>query len=387
MKKYLVLIGSVLIQTCLGGIYAWSAFVPALRDDYGLTTGQTQVIFGLCVALFIVAMVFAGRLEERKGPRLTASIGGVLFAVGYAVASFSGGAFAPLLLGIGVITGVGLGFAYVCPIASCVRWFPAKKGLVTGVAVAGFGGGAILLSQVANALFARGWDVLAIFRGVGIVYGAVIVVGALMLSCPGEAPGTAPPERTPLRTLLGSGRFWVLWFGMFSGTFAGLMVIGNLKPIGLAGAVPAAAATLAISTLAVGNAAGRIAWGFISDRIGGKAMPLSLAGLAVATLALWWAARSGTAFVVAAPFVGFGFGACLVLYAAATADAFGHENVGRNYPFVSLAYGFSGILGPAVGGILFDAAGSYTFPLVLAAALATVGALVLATVGRKVKVV
>ncbi len=384
MSKYLVLPASILIQTCLGGIYAWSVFAPALHGDYGLSMGATQLIFGLCLASFTLAMIFAGRWQERRGPRLVAAVGGALFAAGYVIASFSGGRLSLLLLGIGVVAGSGIGFGYVCPLATCIKWFPRHKGLVTGLAVAGFGGGAVLLSSFASALFSRGVATLAIFRYVGLAYGAAIILVALGLSVPPAARGGAQKAAgLPAGVLLRDGRFWLLFGGMFAGTFAGLLTIGNLKPIGLAGGVAAGLATTAISTLAVGNACGRILWGVISDKIGNRALPLSLAFLALAVLALVPLSRFGWPFVGTAFAVGFGFGACFVLYAAAVAHVFGPAEVGRSYPLVFLSYGLSGTLGPAFGGRLFDVTGGYTAALVVAAALAGAGALAFLLFGRR----
>lgn len=384
MSKYLVLPASILIQTCLGGIYAWSVFAPALHGDYGLSMGATQLIFGLCLASFTLAMIFAGRWQERRGPRLVAAVGGALFAAGYVIASFSGGRLSLLLLGIGVVAGSGIGFGYVCPLATCIKWFPRHKGLVTGLAVAGFGGGAVLLSSFASTLFSRGVDTLAIFRYVGLAYGAAIILAALGLSVPPAARARAEKAAgLPAGVLLRDGRFWLLFGGMFAGTFAGLLTIGNLKPIGLTGGVAAGLATTAISTLAVGNACGRILWGVISDKIGNRALPLSLAFLALAVLALIPLSRFGWPFVGTAFAVGFGFGACFVLYAAAVAHVYGPAEVGRSYPLVFLSYGLSGTLGPAFGGRLFDVTGGYTAALVVAAALAGAGALAFLLFGRR----
>jgi OFA family oxalate/formate antiporter-like MFS transporter len=384
MKKYLVLIASILIQTCLGGIYAWSVFAPSLHGDFGLSMGATQLIFGICIASFTIAMIFAGRWQEKRGPRLVAAIGGVLFAAGYVIASASGGNLFLLILGIGVVAGAGIGFGYVCPIATCIKWFPKQKGFVTGLAVAGFGGGAVLLSSLASALFGAGQGVLEIFRFVGLVYGAAIVLSALLLFVPeGAAEAAKKQAGLAAGALFRDGRYWLLLGGMFAGTFAGLLTIGNLKPIGLAGGVAAGLATTAISSLAIGNACGRILWGVISDKIQGKAIPLSLAFLTLAVVALVPLSHSGWAFVATAFAIGFGFGSCFVLYAAAVAHVFGPGEVGRSYPLVFLAYGISGTLGPAFGGRLFDVTGGYTAALVVAAALAAAGALAYVLFGRK----
>ena len=142
MKRWVVLMAGVVLQTILGGVYAWSAFVPALTGEHGLSNGQCGMIFGVTIAVFSVVMIPGGRLLQTLGPRITAGIGALLFAAGYVVASFSGGDFWVLVLGIGCLTGAGIGAGYVCPLTVAMKWFPSNQGLVTGVAVAGCRGGA-----------------------------------------------------------------------------------------------------------------------------------------------------------------------------------------------------------------------------------------------------
>jgi OFA family oxalate/formate antiporter-like MFS transporter len=383
MKRYLVLLASIVIQACLGGIYAWSAFAPALHEVHGLPMARIQLTFGMCVTSFTLVMVLAGRLQQSLGPRIVAAIGGVLFGCGYVLASFCGGRFWLFLAGAGVVAGAGIACGYICPIATCIRWFPQRKGLVTGLAVAGFGGGAVVLSAIASALFARGFDVLEIFRWVGLSYGCAIVVAACFLFVPDEPMHASRSEETPMVPLLAGRDFRMLFAGMFAGTFAGLLTIGNLKPIGLAGGISPGLATMAISSLAIGNACGRVIWGWVSDRIQGHAIPLSLGFLSLSVLALMVAGDFGGGFVAAAFLIGFGYGACFVLYAAAVARLFGPAAVGRTYPLVFLSYGVSGTLGPATGGWLFDLTQSYWSALVVAAALPGIGSVVYAMFGRR----
>ncbi|MGQ9779159.1 MAG: MFS transporter [Bacillota bacterium] len=374
MKRYLILVASIAVLLCIGGIYAWSVFVPPLRTDYGLSAGQAQLIFGATIASFTISMILAGRWQEKIGPRPVAALGGLLFGGGYLLGSFSRGEFLLLLLGIGLIAGAGVGFVYVCPLATCLRWFPERKGLVTGLTVAGFGLGAVLQSAIVETLFGRGMDVLKVFAWIGWVYGALILGGASLLFLPGRPAGRAAAKAIRPQELLRRRSFWSLVAGMFAGTFAGLLVIGNLKPIGLAAGVGAHVATLAVSLLALGNAAGRIAWGWLFDRFGWKTIPASLFLLGLAVLSLLWAGL-GWLFPVAVVLIGFGFGAYFVVYAAQIAAAYGPEEVGRVYPLVFLAYGFSGIVGPFIGGWFFDLYRSYTGAILTAAILSFSGGL------------
>ncbi len=150
MRKYAVLAASVVMQMALGGVYAWSTFVPALRDGHALSGAQAGLIFGTTIAAFTVTMLLAGRWLERVGPRRLAMAGGAFYGAGYLIAGHSSGEWPSLWLGIGLVSGIGIALGYVCPLTTCVLWFTERKGLVRGWAVAGFGGGASGMSKVAE---------------------------------------------------------------------------------------------------------------------------------------------------------------------------------------------------------------------------------------------
>jgi MFS transporter, OFA family, oxalate/formate antiporter len=177
-----ILVFPVIVMLSLGGIYAWSMFVPALQLVYGLSASQTQWIFGGVIASFTVSMLIADRLERKIGLKKIVALSGLLFAVGYLVAAYSGGRFVTLFMGIGFISGIGTGLGYMASLAMAVRKFPEQKGLVSGVVSAGFAGGAIVLTYLADWLLSSGHDVLDVFRWVGILYGVTILLVAFL--CP-----------------------------------------------------------------------------------------------------------------------------------------------------------------------------------------------------------
>ena len=374
LKRILVLPAAVLIQMGLGGVYAWSVFVPSLRTDYGLTASQTQFIFGLTFGTFTVSMLLAGRLLPAWGPRWVGLLGGLLFACGQLASSASGGQFPGLALGYGVTGGAGIGFGYVAALTAAVQWYPTRKGLVTGVAVAGFGVGSVILTALTTAWLKAGWTVLEMFRAIGCAYGGVVCASSLLLFRP-------PAGRARLVVPFGTGMhlfkdpgFRVLGLGMFSGTFAGLLVVGILKPIGMASGLSPDAASAAIGAFAVGNAAGRIVWGWIYDRVGYPAIPCSLLFLCLSLGVLIAAGYAPVAFMAAVILVGFGFGACFVLYAAQVASRYGVTDVGRIYPLLFLMYGLAGLGGPLLGGLLLDWTDGYRAPIVVSAVVAAAGA-------------
>jgi OFA family oxalate/formate antiporter-like MFS transporter len=208
-----------------------------------------------------------------------------------------------------------------------------------------------------------------------VSYGLAIFGAALLLKAP-EAKEDANVRAAPaLGILLQDRIFWALVLGMFCGTFAGLLVIGNLKPMALASGLSPVSATAAISAFALGNTGGRIAWGWVADRTGYGAIPLSLAFLAVAMAGLVpLSARAGY-YAVLSALIGFGFGACFVVYASQTASRYGLDRVGSVYPLVFLAYGLAGIIGPWVGGVVYDTTTSHTPAVIASVAVVLAGLL------------
>ena len=396
MNRWLVVVGAILIQLCLGAIYAWSAFTAILNEaidagGYGFTTSQTQWIFSVGLAVFAIVMVAAGRMQAKVGPRPIAALGGVVLGLGYILGGFLGKTFIAQLVCIGIIGGAGIGLAYVVPIAVCVKWFPDKKGMITGLAVAGFGFGATIWVKMAGSWFggllntADGFlglpGVQAVFVIYGVVFLVVTVLGSIVMVNPpaGYKPaGWEPPapSATGAATgavdlteseMLGTMQFYALFLMFAASAMAGLMVIGCIKLFGIdalqaSGAASDAAAAgkvagTAMALYAILNGLGRIVWGTVSDTIGRKAaLFLMCLAQGVMMLAFYKVGASEMGLIVGACIIGFNFGGNFALFPAATADFFGNKNVGKNYGYVFLAYGVAGIVGPQIAAFFKDAA-------------------------------
>jgi MFS transporter, OFA family, oxalate/formate antiporter len=367
--KYIVLLGALLVQICLGAIYAWSVFVNPLKSEFKFTTTQTQIVFSIGLATFALVMIFAGRLQDRIGPRKVAIAGGLLLGLGYILAGLSNGSFIQIALTIGLIGGAGIGLGYVCPIAAGVKWFPHQKGLISGLAVAGFGGGAWLFSQLGSSLILS-VGVLKTFLYLGIIFAVVVVLGALALVNPPEeqkkeSVATKSTTDCSWKAMLKTRQFWLLWVMFVCGATAGLMVIGILKPFGVFSGLSAVAAGSAVGILALFNAAGRIFWGTASDKIGRtKAMFAMFLLQGIMMLVLMNMGRTKLMLAVAAAWIGFNFGGNFSLFPSATCDFFGTKNMGMNYGLVFTSYGVAGIIGPILGGRVFDLTGSYLYAFI-----------------------
>lgn len=385
-RRWPVVVGAVLIQLCLGAIYAWSVFTPALKDA-GWTNLQTQIVFATGLATFALVMVVAGRRLTTTGPRRLAAAGGITLGAGYLIASPSGGTeFWLVWLGVGLIAGAGIGLAYVVPIAVGMRWFPDRKGAITGAAVAGFGFGALAWIKMAGSWGGGLIEVAglgATFAVYGVAFAALVVAGAYWMVMPPE--GWLPVGFTPAdpvargaddftpREMLRTPQFHLLSLTFAVSAGAGLMAIGLMKlyPIEAltgAGLSETEASAIAGTAMAVffslANGAGRIMWGLFSDRLGRKRSLVILAASQAVFLASFIAmADTEWMLYAAAALIGFNFGGNFALFPALTADEFGNTAVGRNYPWVFLSYGAGGIVFPILGGRLGDLG---NFPLAFA---------------------
>jgi OFA family oxalate/formate antiporter-like MFS transporter len=385
MNRWLAVVGAVLIQLCLGAIYAWSVFTNALvKPPFGFSATQTQVIFSVGLATFALVMLWGGTWQARVGPTLVVRVGGLLLALGYVLAKFVGTSFPGLLITLGVIGGAGIGLAYIVPIAVGVKWFPDKKGLVTGLAVAGFGFGALIWIELADPGVGRLLTTLGVsnvFLAYGITFFVLIMLGSIWMKNPpdgwlppgwsGAAGGAAPAAGTAVTfepgQMMRTPQFYMLWVMFICGALTGLMVIGIIKLFGIdalrarAGMDEKAAGALAATAMGVFfaafNGVGRIAWGAISEAIGRKrAMASMLVFQGLIMLAFFYMGGVPVLLFLGAACIGFNFGGTLALFPAATADFFGNKRVGKNYPWVFTAYGIGGIVGPIMAGLFKDAA-------------------------------
>ncbi len=371
-KKYATLAASFITMLCLGGVYAWSAFVPELKDKFGFSTAGAQFIFGAMIAVFALFMIAADRIEERSGPAFLMRLSALFFFAGYSLAGFSGGDFRLVLLGVGVLAGIGTGFGYFVSLTVPVRCFPEKKGLVTGIASAGFGLAAIVMTALSALLMKTGYGVLQIFIFVGAAYGAVVFVSSFFVSAPAHEP---PEKHVELKKLFRDLRFYRLAAGVFCGSFSGLLVIGNLKPIGMEHGILKGTLMLGISVFAFANFSGRLFWGWVSDKISGRACILTAFSFQTFFLfLLGLVSLTDSSYLLLAAFIGFCFGANFVLFAKEAAQIYGADNLGHVYPYIFLGYAAAGISGPITGGFVHDLTGEFTAAAYIASAICFAGA-------------
>jgi OFA family oxalate/formate antiporter-like MFS transporter len=362
MKRYRILAAAVVMTLCLGATYSWSVYVPALKQISGLSQGAVQLPFSVFYAVFPLTVILSGTLLSRLGPRVCAVAGGIAFGGGWMLAGLGGSHFAFTVTGIGMLAGVGVGFAYIVPIAVCIQWFPRHRGLVTGIAVAGFGGGAALVSQAAGHLMhVQGLTPFAVFGRFGLTFLAVVTLAGLAMEAPALERNGEPARRTrlPLAAVLGRSSFWVLYAAMFCGLAAGFAVNANLRDL-CPGSGPRVG-ILAVSLFAVANALGRVLWGWLFDRVAssGRVIRANLLCQAAVLLCGPWFLRSEPGLLVFALLTGLNYGGVLVVYAASAARLWGNENVGQVYGWL-FSSNAAAALAPVLAGVVYDRTGQFT---------------------------
>lgn len=387
MNRNLVVVGAIMIQLALGAIYAWSVYTKSLKEA-GWSKQETQMVFSAGLALFAIVMVIASRFLQnpKVGPKRLAMASGFVLSIGYILAGIFGAEnFTTTFIFVGIVGGAGIGIGYVVPIAVGIKWFPDKKGLITGLAVAGFGFGATLWMTLADRLGPLGGGELIAKMGVsntfiifGIAYFVLVEIGSLWMSFPPDGfkpAGWEPPAVTTSKAvssnvaltsseMLRTPQFYLILLTFAFGASAGLMSIGLMKlwPMeameanGISVEHASAAATLAMAVFfALFNGLGRIVWGMISDRIGRKLSIIIMAATqGVFVFLFQYMAGNEYTLYLFAMLIGFNFGGNFALFPTLTADVFGVKNVGMNYSWVFLAYAIGGIFGPIMGGKLGD---------------------------------
>lgn len=382
-NRWLAVLGAILVQVSLGAIYAWSVFTPSLKRA-GWSGLRTQLVFSVGLVVFALVMVFAGRKLKVWGPRRLCALSGLSLGAGYVLAGLLGETnFWVVLLGVGVVGGAGIGLGYVAPIAVGMRWFPDKKGLITGLAVAGFGFGAMLWVKLAGSwggLIAR-LGLGGVFMLYGVAFAALILLGGIWMVFPPEGyrpAGWTPPDlEDPAsakrrlggrdfspRDMLKTFQFHMIFLTFAISAGAGLMSIGLMKlypmeALRATGMDEAGASAVAGTAMAVffslANGLGRVAWGGISDLIG-RRLSILIMTTAQGFIVIAFSAMAGYEYTLylGAALIGFNFGGNFALFPTITADTFGAARVGENYPYVFLAYGVGGVAGPILGGRLGD---------------------------------
>jgi OFA family oxalate/formate antiporter-like MFS transporter len=386
--RWWIVVAAVLVQLALGAVYAWSVFNKPLQDQFGWSKAEAVLPFEVAIGTIFIGSLIGGRIQDRRGPRPVALGGVVLYSIGIMLASLvnSGGELWLLVATYGVLGGIGLGAAYITPIAMLSKWFPDRRGLITGIAVAGFGFGAVLTAPVAKALLGGTSDKPNVFLPLGIAYLIAGVVGASFFRNPPQGyrvPGFEPKSAGPavagtrvysLSEALHTPQWYMLTAILTLNTACGIAFISQASDAAqdVTGVTAATAAGL-VAVLALFNGAGRVAWAWLSDRIGRMRAFLGMLALQAICFFILPHAAAFALFAVLAALIYLAYGGGFGTMPATAADYFGTPNAGAIYGAMIIAWSIGGVVGPLVTAALYEANNnSYTVPFTVIAIVALV---------------
>jgi len=374
-RRWGIALAGILMQVALGAVYAWSVFRTPLVKQFHWTISQVTLAFTICIFVLGFAAFFGGLWLNHKGPRPVALTGAFLYSLGVFLACFSANKLWWLYFSYGVIGGTGLGFGYIVPIAVLVKWFPDKRGLITGVAVGGFGAGALVTAPVATRLI-QTVGVLHTFAYLGIGYFIITMISGWFMQNP--PAGYAPAGWTPSAALakqrsttdyqlggaLKTWQWWALWLVLFLNTTAGISVISQESPMFQEIAkVTAIVAAGMVGIASIGNAVGRVFWAWISDALTRR---WTFIVMYLFQAALFWimpTISSATLLTVLTFVILMCYGGGFGTMPAFAADYFGAKNVGPIYGLMLTAWGFASAFGPLLIAHLRQSGTSYALGL------------------------
>jgi OFA family oxalate/formate antiporter-like MFS transporter len=392
-----IVVAAILVQLALGAVYAWSVFNKPLQGQFGWSKSQAVLPFEVAIGTIFIGTLIGGKIQDRRGPRPVALLGGTLYAIGVMLASLvsSGDQLWLLVLTYGALGGIGLGAAYITPIAMLAKWFPDRRGLITGIAVAGFGFGAVITAPVAKALLSGTDDKTSAFLPLGLGYLVAVLLGASFFRNPPEGyrvPGFTPAAAGPavagtrvytLSEALRTPQWYLLTAILTLNTACGIAFISQASDAAqtVAGVTAGTAATF-VGILGLFNGGGRVFWAWISDRVGRMRAFLGMLALQAVCFFVLPHAAAFAIFAILAALVYLAYGGGFGTMPATAADYFGTPNAGAVYGAMIVAWSIGGVVGPLVTALLYESSGKqYTLPFTVIAVVALV-ALVLPLVTR-----
>jgi MFS transporter, OFA family, oxalate/formate antiporter len=388
-RGWLVAFAGLSINLALGILYSWSIFKDTIQRSiekggegaFAWNEAALNDPYAVCILAFAFSMILAGKLQDKKGPTLTAVIGGILVGSGFILVSFTT-SYLLWVLGFGLLAGIGIGFGYSAATPAALKWFPASKtGLIAGIVVSGFGLAPVYIAPLST-YFVNNFGLHNTMRIFGIAFIVVVCGAAMILKNPPS--GYVPPESAPKGKrkkspviamgefnsgiMLRTPKFFLLWIIFFIGSGAGLMVIGSIS--GLAKNSMGEAAFVAVAIMAIGNALGRIVAGIVSDRIG-KILTLFIilifqATLMFVSIPVLAGNASAMVIVLLATFIGFNYGTNLSLFPSFTKSFWGMKNFGMNFGIMMSAWGLGGFIFSRLSQMLYARSGDYEMSFIIA---------------------
>jgi OFA family oxalate/formate antiporter-like MFS transporter len=384
-NRWGVAVAGIVMQLMLGTVYAWSVFKKPLMDAHGWTGPQVGLVFTIVIFCIGLAAAVGGRFVDKAGAKKVATIASILFGLGTILAGVAErtGQLWLLYLSYGVIAGLGNGLGYVTPVAVLIRWFPDKRGLITGMAVMGFGLGASIMGQLAPRSIIH-FGVEKTFYMFGALFLVVTFIAARKLYNPPE--GWHPPhlvqqkkvvptvKTVDLKESLGMFQFYLLWGILCINITAGIALLSNLSPMAQEQIkISAVAAGTLIFVGSIFNGLGRIFWASLSDKLGRKVVFLLILGTQIPLFVMLPSVTNTFLFGLMCCYILLCFGGGFATMPAFAADTFGPKNMGRIYGKILLAWSAAGIIGPMMMESIRKSSGKFSAALYVAAGLLALG--------------
>lgn len=359
-NRWGIAVAAVCMQICLGAVYGWSVFKKPLMGTEHWAETAVQLNFTLAIFFLGVGTIIGGLWQDKVGPRKVATTAGILYGAGYVLSAIGAAhhSLNLLYLGYGVIGGIGMGMGYICPVATLVKWFPDMRGLMTGVAVCGYGFGALAMSSAAQWEI-KNYGVAPTFWTLGIVYLIVVVIAAQFYANPpqgwrpaGWEPRTAVSKSASLVDFtvgeaLGTWQFYLLFVLLFLNVSAGIMIISQASPMAqeMVGMTAAQAAGI-VGVISVCNGIGRVFWAFVSDFLGRARVYFLLFLIQVVIFFMLPRIHGWGLFTACVAVIGLCYGGGFGTMPSFTADFFGAKAMGGIYGIILLAWGLAAIPSP-----------------------------------------
>lgn len=377
-NRWLIAGPALLVQMCLGSVYAWSVFVKPLMASEGWSQIQVTLTFNMAMACLGIGTVIGGWWQDKVGPRIVTTFAGVIYGLGFLIASWSvDHHWLPgVYIGYGLFSGLGMGLGYICPVAMITKWFPDKRGLMTGVNVMGFGVAALIMGPIASKLIISS-GVPTTLMSFGLVYGAIVIVCSQIFINPPQnwAPegwvatskvskNASAVHYTP-KEALSTGRFWMLWAMLSLNTSAGIMIVSQASPLAQQQlGVDAAVAATIVGIIGIFNGGGRIVWAWISDKIGRAQAYFLIFACQIPLFLYLPTVHDVVIFTIVVCAIELCYGGGFGVMPSFTADFFGSKYVGGIYGFILLGWGFAAIPSPLLMAYIHEKTGQYSTAII-----------------------
>ncbi|MDD4565132.1 MAG: OFA family MFS transporter [Eubacteriales bacterium] len=402
-SRILPIVAAMAIQMCIGIAYVWSLFQTGIAESiFGGDNAAANLTFSLVLFLLSIGSIIGGKLAVQYSTRKVIITGGIILAAGFMLASFVT-ASAPWLLWVsyGAMGGLGMGFTYSTTIACAQKWYPEKKGLVTGLIVSALGLGGVIFTPIIEILIENfgglGVGEQPTFRVLGVIFIVVCTIGGLFMKDPPATISTpiskgaaktaaviASPDFSP-KEVIRKKEYYIMVFAFMMACMGGLMMIGFAKPIAFAKGLTEVAA-VGVLIVSLCNSLGRLFWGMASDKIGRKrTIIILLLGSGISSLLVSFA--EGYLIFVVIGFIGFFYGGFLSNFPSLTAEVFGAKHMATNYGLVMMGFGIGAVLSSYIAGHFKNIASEnidlMTPAFIIAAVCAAIGIILMMTLKVK----